>query len=68
MAEGQKADVTANVLLQADLERGQLILGEATPAPKRKPKPESACTTNGAARIKPLGAENLTAGGGREGC
>jgi hypothetical protein len=64
----EKAPIPANLPLQADLARGQLIIGEASPGAKPKTKLSESCEGRGASRIRPLEAEDLKVGASKEGC
>jgi spore germination cell wall hydrolase CwlJ-like protein len=54
--------------LAADLTRGQLILGEATPTSKPKRQAAPGCEVAGASRIKPTGAADLKVGSPTPAC
>ena len=62
------AETQIKIPLAADSTRGQLILGERGTAPKLKPKLNDECGAGGVSRIKPIGAENLTTGLGKQIC
>jgi hypothetical protein len=63
-----KAETSANLPLEADLGRGQLILGEPAPSAKPKQTAQESCGASGVSQIKALGAENLKAGAVAAGC
>jgi hypothetical protein len=59
--------------LEADLARGQLILGEpapsdSTPASKKRSSAPAECSSGGASRIKAVGANDLNALGNNPAC
>jgi spore germination cell wall hydrolase CwlJ-like protein len=54
--------------LEADLGRGQLILGEPAPSGKPKRPAQESCATGGVGQIKAIGAENMKAGAATAGC
>ena len=63
-----KADGTAS--LEADLARGQLILGEAAPATVAKPRRSQtdSCQSGGVQQVRPLGSAVSRVGSEKAGC
>lgn len=58
LAPSQKPATADSARLEADLARGQLILGEAAPGPAPRPRstPDNGCTSNGVRRIEAVGS------------
>ena len=68
LEKSANAEAPIKLPLAADSTHGQLILGERGTAPKSKPKLNDECGVGGVGRIKPLGAEGLKAGMGKQVC
>ena len=70
LAPSDKPATADSAKLEADLARGQLILGEAapTPAPKTRSAPEGGCTSNGVQRIQAVGSAVNRVGAEKAGC
>jgi hypothetical protein len=70
IAPDQKAKENAGTSLEADLARGQLILGEAVPGSKAKPRgtAESSCNSGPVQQIRPIGSTVSRVGAETSGC
>lgn len=66
----QPAKPAESARLEADLARGQLIIGEAAPGTTARPKvvAESGCKTGPIQQIRPMGATQSRVGAEKQGC
>ena len=69
LGEATRVATSDNLPLGADLERGQLILGEPAPSgSKPKRQATDGCAAKGTSQIKAMGADNLKIGSTTTGC
>ena len=70
LAPAQQARPQESSPLEADLARGQLILGEAAPGTSARPKatPETGCQGGPVQRVRAIGSTVTRVGGDKEGC